>query len=146
APEGSSQTGNCGGVSNAGLVLHLDRAEGGVELLHQIVFLVVEGRSAQTGDPHGAPQRVVLLAPLLPGGVPGGYDAVGDHVQRGVQVQLCPLRAVRTAVPDLGFAQRGGDQLSAGGTFGAQPAPADGRIGVPFDLGDFTVFDVDPLA
>ena len=48
------QTGDGGGVSDAGLVFDLDRTEGRVQLLHEVVLLVVEGRSPKAGDAHGA--------------------------------------------------------------------------------------------
>mgnify|MGYP006977760954 CR=1 FL=1 len=48
-PERGSQTGNGGGVSNSGLVLHLDGAERRVELLHEVVLLIVQRRPAEAG-------------------------------------------------------------------------------------------------
>src|SRR5699024_12528905 len=45
--KGSSQTGNCGGVSNTGLVLDLYRPGSGEELLHEIVFFIIERGTAQ---------------------------------------------------------------------------------------------------
>src|SRR5689334_11903936 len=56
AAERGSQTGNGGAVSNTGLVLDLHRAHGGVELLHEVVLLVVEGCPAEARYPHGPPQ------------------------------------------------------------------------------------------
>ena len=50
AAERSPQTGDGGGVSNAGLVLDLDRAQRGEELLDQVVLFVVERRAAQAGE------------------------------------------------------------------------------------------------
>ena len=44
------QTGDGGGVSYAGLVLDLDRAERREELLDQVVLLVVERRAAEAGE------------------------------------------------------------------------------------------------
>jgi hypothetical protein len=50
ATEAGSQTGDGGGVSYTGLVLDLDRAESGEQLLDQVVFLVVQGGPAEAGN------------------------------------------------------------------------------------------------
>ena len=47
AAEGSSQTGNGGAVSNTGLVLDLDGAHCGEDLLDQVVLFIVQGGPAQ---------------------------------------------------------------------------------------------------
>ena len=60
APEAGPQTGDGGGVSNARLVLDLDGAHRGEELLDEVVLLVVERRSAEAGDAHRAPDLAVL--------------------------------------------------------------------------------------
>ena len=60
ATERGSQTGNRGGVSNTGLVLDLDRAQRGEQLLDQVVLLVVQRRAAEAGEAHGAAQLVAL--------------------------------------------------------------------------------------
>ena len=57
ATERGPQTGDRGGVSYTGLVLDLDRAHRGEELLDEVVLLVVEGRAAEAGDAHGAAER-----------------------------------------------------------------------------------------
>src|SRR5213078_3278463 len=81
------QTGDGGGVSYASLVLDLERAEGRVQLLHEVVLLVVEGRSSEAGDAHGAIERdlppfaLLAVLPRLPA---GGDDPVGDHVHAPV--------------------------------------------------------------
>ena len=61
--ERGPQTGNGGGVSYAGLVLDLDRAQGRVELLHEVVLLVVEGRSSEAGDPQRAVHPLAVPPP-----------------------------------------------------------------------------------
>ena len=71
APEASPQTGDGGGVSYPGLVLDLDRAERGEQLLDEVVFLVVQGRAAEAGEAERAPgARPVDLAPASPPGAP----------------------------------------------------------------------------
>ena len=60
APERGSQTGNGGGVSNTGLVLDLDRAQRGEQLLDQVVLFVVQRRPAEAGEPGGAAQDPAL--------------------------------------------------------------------------------------
>src|SRR5204862_197044 len=79
------QTGNGGRVSYARLVLDLDRTEGGVQLLHEVVLLVVEGRSSEAGDAHRPPDHALAGQLVLPYLTPGGDDPVGDHVHRGVE-------------------------------------------------------------
>ena len=72
---------------------------------------------------------------------------VGDHVHRGVEVEVLPLGAARRG--GSGPGTRGAepvDELQARGALRAQPAAADRRVGVALDLDDPLVFDVDPLA
>ena len=61
ATEGGSQTGNRGAVSNTGLVLDLQCAQRGEELLDEVVLLVVQGRAAEARDAHRAAQVPALL-------------------------------------------------------------------------------------
>src|SRR5205085_12499795 len=78
--EGCPQTGDGGGVSYAGLVLDLDGAQGGGQLLDEVVLLVVEGGPAQAADAHGAAHVTALVVGVLPRFPAGGDDPVGDHV------------------------------------------------------------------
>ena len=57
APERGPQTGDRGGVSYAGLVLDLDRAQRREQLLDQVVLLVVERRAAEVREAERAAQR-----------------------------------------------------------------------------------------
>ena len=66
ATERCPQTGHGGGVSYARLVLDLHRAERGVELLHEVVLLVVEGRASEAREAERAAQRPALVVVLLP--------------------------------------------------------------------------------
>src|SRR3712207_7064031 len=66
APERGPQTGDRGGVSYAGLVLDLDRAERRPELLEQVVLLVVERGAAQVGEAERAVALPAALVALLP--------------------------------------------------------------------------------
>src|SRR5919201_6811569 len=63
-----SQTGNCRGVSYTRLVFDLDRTHRRVQLLHEVVLLVVEGRSSEAGDTQRAidAQAVDLVLPEFP--------------------------------------------------------------------------------
>src|SRR5690349_21862263 len=45
----------------SGLVLDLDRAHGRVELLHEVVLLVVEGRPSEARYSHGAVDALAVL-------------------------------------------------------------------------------------
>src|SRR4051794_31546608 len=145
-PEAGPQTGDGGGVSNTRLVLDLDGAHRGEELLDEVVFLVVEGGSSEAGDPERPAYPPVLLVDLLPG-VPTRFDdPVRDHVHRRVEVKVLPLGAERTAVADLREPQRARDQVLAGRPLRAQPAARHGAVGVPFDLDDLLVLDEDPLS
>jgi hypothetical protein len=53
-------------VSNARLVLHLDRTERGVELLEEVVLLVVQGGAAEVREPQGAVEDAALVVGVLP--------------------------------------------------------------------------------
>jgi hypothetical protein len=127
------------------LILDLDRAEGRVQLLEEVVLLVVEGRAAEAGDAHAAPERVALVVHVLPRLAPGGDHPVGDHVHRLVERQVLPLGGVRRPVPHLVLPLRTGDQGPCGGALGAQPASRDRRIGITLDLGDLPVLHEDAL-
>src|SRR4029453_7740340 len=88
APQGGSQTGNGGGVSNTGLVLDLYRAQRGEQLLDQVVLFVVQGGPAEGGEPGGAAQDPALGIGVLPALVAGGQYPIGHHLHRRVQVQV----------------------------------------------------------
>src|SRR5699024_11854410 len=61
SPKRSSQTGNCGRVSNASLVLDLYGPGGGEQLLDQVVFFVVYSRPAKAGNPHRPVQGLAVV-------------------------------------------------------------------------------------
>src|ERR671920_42694 len=122
--ERGTQTGHRGGVLYPRLVLDLDRAQGAVELLHEVVLLVVEGRPSEARYPHG-PIDAPALVLVLPALAAGLQDAVGDHLHRRVEVEVLPVRPVRTAVLDRGDAGVAGDQLLARTALRAQPPAAD---------------------
>src|SRR6185437_13040551 len=83
---------------------------------------------------------------VLPGQVPGCDHAIRDHVNRLVERELFPLRALRPAVLDLVLAAGRVHQLSRGGALGAQ-APAGNRAArIPLDLHDGLVLHVDLLS
>ena len=119
APERGSQTGNRGGVSNTRLVLDLYRPGRGVELLGEVVLLVVDGRPAEAGDAHRPPQRVAFVVEVLPVVAAGFDEPVGDHVDRGRQVDLRPVLGLRGPVEDVGDSARVVDELFAGCTLRA---------------------------
>src|SRR5436309_14702983 len=68
------QTGDGGGVSYSGLVLDLYDAQGGEQLLEEVVLLVVEGGAAEVADGHRAVEDVAGVVRVLPGRGPGGDD------------------------------------------------------------------------
>src|SRR5262249_37835403 len=139
-------TGDGGGVSNARLVLDLERAQRGEQLLDEVVLLVVQRRPAQAGDAEGTVQRPALVVDVLPGLVAGRDDPIGDHVERDVEVEILPVRAVRPAVTYLGLPQRAGHQALARRPLGAQPAARDRTVRVALDLADLAILDVHLLA
>ena len=61
--EGGRQTGDRGAVSETGLVLDVDEAEGAHELGQEVALLVVERRAAQAGDGLGAVDHVPVHRP-----------------------------------------------------------------------------------
>src|SRR5947209_10904332 len=123
-------------MSYAGLVLDLDGAERGEQLLDEVVLLVVEGGAAEVGEAERAPDAFVVLVVPLPALTARLDDAVGDHVHRPIEGQLLPVAAVRTAVLHLVLARRTGGELQRGRALRTQPAAADRRVGVTFDLDD----------
>src|SRR5205807_7593723 len=72
--EAGPQTGDGGGVSNTGLVLDLDGAQRGEQLLDEVVLLVVQGGATQAGDAERAVQRSARVVPVLPVRRAGGDD------------------------------------------------------------------------
>src|SRR5690606_17074244 len=130
AAERGPQTGDRGGVSYAGLVLDLDRAQGREQLLDEVVLLVVQGGPAEAAEPERAVQAPALVVEVLPAGVTGRQHAVGDHVHRRVEVEVLPLGPAGAAVADLLLPQRPGDQLLGRRAAGAQAAARDGAGGV----------------
>src|SRR5690625_1686038 len=85
ATKGSSQTGNRGGVSNTGLVLDLYRPGGGEELLHEIVFFVIERGTAQGGNTHGPSDGTILFIGIFPPARTRFEESVGDHFESIVE-------------------------------------------------------------
>src|SRR5438270_148317 len=141
------QTGDGGGVSYAGLVLDLDGTQGGIELLEEVVLLVVECGPAQMGEAERPFEgQLLLVVHLLPGGVPGGDDAVGDHVHRLVERELLPSGAVGPPILDLELPRGAVHQLLTGRALRAKTAAGDGAGRVTLDLGDLLAFDVHQLA
>ena len=90
-------------------------------------------------------QRPAFGVDVLPGLAAGVEHAVGDHLHRRVELEVLPLRPVRTAVPDLRDAGRAGDQRLARAALGAEPAAVDRRVGVALDLDDLLVLHVHVL-
>src|SRR4029079_12640713 len=88
------------------LVLDLDDAESGAQLLDQVVLFVVERRAAEVADRERPICRVAGLRLLLPALLARADDALGDHLHRLIERQLLPARAVGTAILDLVFPQR----------------------------------------
>src|SRR6185437_802632 len=137
ATERGPQTGDGGAVSYARLVLDLHRTHRGVELAHQVVLFVVERGAAERSDAHAtsrAPLLPRLADVLLPALGARLHDPVGDHFHRRVEVEVFPFGAVRTAVAHRRDPRRGRDELGARTTFRAQPAAADRRVRISFDL------------
>src|SRR5215218_9751909 len=146
APERGPQTGDRGGVSYPGLVLDLDRAHGREGLLDEVVLLVVERRPAEVGEPHRAIHAPALVVRVLPAGLAGGDQALGDHVHRRLELELLPLRPARAAVLDLLEAAGLHDELAGGAALRAQRPLVDRRARVALDVDQLAVAGVDDLA
>ncbi len=84
----------------SGLVLDLDGAKGGEELLDQVRLFVVQRRAAEAREAHRAASAGGLHG-LLPAGPPRLDHPVGDQVHCGGQVQLLPVRSMRPPVQHL---------------------------------------------
>ena len=145
AAKRSSQTGNGGRVSNTSLIFDLYRARGGKQLLNQVVLFVVQGRTTQASDAHGAVEGAALFVGVLPVRLAGCHKAIGNHVHGGLGIEVLPLGGVRRTVLDLGQARRRVDQLLGSRALGAQTATRDWGIWVAFDLNDFIVLDINAL-
>src|SRR5581483_10636764 len=119
AAEAGPQTGDGGGVSNTRLVLDLDGAERGEQLLEQVVLFVVQRRAAEAGEAERPPGPLVVDLPLPPL-APGLDDPVRDHVHRRVEVKIYPIFGITTSVLHPVLAGGSGGELEGGGTLGAQ--------------------------
>ena len=86
----------------------------------------------------GLPFSSCVIQPFLRG-LP---DAVGDHVHRGIEVEVAPLGGVGRAVTHFGDALGLRDELVAGRALWAEVALADGAGRVALD-GDHLVVLVD---
>src|SRR5699024_3681363 len=141
AAEAGPQTGDGGGVSNAGLVLDLNRAHRREQLFDEVVLLVVQYRPTETGDPHRAVEPVAVFVVVLPRLTAGLQHPVGNHVHRRVEIEFFPLGAVRPAIAHSLVPQLTGDEVLTGRALGAQSAAGNRTVRVPFDLDDFLVLD-----
>ena len=88
--EAGPQTGDGGGVSNTGLVLDLDRAQRGEQLLDQVVLFVVQRGAAEAGDAQRPVERPAVVVGVLPG-LPRAPRAPGRR--------SCPSRCRGRAPP-----------------------------------------------
>src|SRR5205807_9545067 len=113
ATEAGSQTGNRAAVSYARLVLDLQRAERGEQLLDEVVLLVVQRRPAQAGNAH-RPARAHPVGLPLPGLGAGLDDAIGNLVHRLVERDALPIGGVRPPVKGVLLARLPRGQLQAG--------------------------------
>ena len=73
------------------------------------------------------------------------HEAVGHHVDGGLEIEVLPFGRPRRAVEHLELPPRRIDQLLAGRTLGAQSASRDRRVRVTLDLDDPLILDVHPL-
>ena len=86
-----------------------------------------------------------MLVFVLPGLLAGLYEAVGDHVDRRLQVEVLPLGGERPAVLDPVLAHGALDKVAGRGALRTEPAAGDWAVGVALYLGDLAVLDVDLL-
>src|SRR5690606_6761969 len=91
AAERDPQTGDRGRVSYASLILDLDDAQPGEELLDEIVLLVVQGSAAQVGHGQGAAHAPAVVELLLPVSVAGALHSIGHHVHGLLERDALPL-------------------------------------------------------
>ncbi len=117
AAEASPQTGDGGGVSYPGLVLDLDRAQRGEQLLDQVVLFVVQGRAAQAGEAQGAAGAVPVRPP--PASRAGGRPGPGPR--------SCPSR-----YPGPGFPTRSRTGAGTCTWYWRAPAVVSCRLADPF--------------
>src|SRR5207245_1245622 len=89
--ERGPQTGDGRGVSYARLVLDLDGAQRGEQLLDEVVLLVVERCAAEVREAERASERPAVVVGVLPSTVARVEHAFRDHVHRGVEGELLPL-------------------------------------------------------
>jgi hypothetical protein len=76
-------------VSNAGLVLDLDGAERGEQLLDEVVLLVVQRRAAEAGEPAGAPDLLSVDLPLPARSPDAACTSVPSYVQLRGSYERC---------------------------------------------------------
>src|SRR5699024_1980467 len=75
----SSQTGNCGRVSNPGLVLDLYRTGRGEKFLDQVIFFVIEGSATKRCNTHGPPEHVTFVVSVFPPMLPRFNEPIRNH-------------------------------------------------------------------
>src|SRR5690606_16649268 len=120
--------------SYAGLVLDLHRAHRRERLLDEVVLLVVERGPAEVREAEGAVDAAAVVVVRLPAALAGGDHALGDHVHRGLELELLPRRRARPAVEDLREPPGLLDELARGRALGAQRPLVDGRARVALDV------------
>src|SRR4051794_27746067 len=130
-------------MSYARLVLDLDRAHRGEELLDEVVLLVVERRAAEVREPHRPVDLPPLVVAVLPAVLAGGDDTLGDHVHRLLELDLLPLGPARLAVADLGEAAGLLDELPRRRPLRAERALVDRGARVALDVDELAVARVD---
>ena len=90
--EGGAQTGHRGAMSYSGLVADANQAQArGEQFFDQVIFFIVERRSAQMSDGfvvHHGSGRPAFSTKLLFAALP---QPVGDHVHRRLEVEVFPL-------------------------------------------------------
>src|SRR5437868_5298069 len=146
APEGCAQTGHSRAMSYPGLVADADHAQPSrKQFLDQIVFFVIESRSAEMSYGGGLHQGFAITR-FLEGAVARVPYSVGDHVHRGFEIEFLPATGIGRAI--LYCLQPSGVRVQFEGvrSLRAKMAAGDRRLRVALNTNQLALFVVDELS
>src|SRR6266851_5150466 len=108
----------------------------GEELLDQIIFFVVESRSAQVVDVFGLHQRFAVLC-FLKRPFAAVPQPLRHHVHGGLEIDFLPSPCIRTAIFHLGQPAGMGVKLVSVRALGTEMSARNGRLRIAFDGNKF---------
>src|SRR5665213_1966347 len=123
-------------MSNSRLIFDERRSDRPEQLGDQIIFFVVERGAAERGDRGRSGNAPAVVVELAEGPIARVLDAFANAVHRPLIRYVLPLRRERRATFGRRPTTRIDVELIGRGTFGAERARVDRRIGIAFDVED----------